>query len=134
MTAKPVPEVSDINRIYFEGCAQGELRVRHCPRCDTKFRFAHEWCPNCWSLDISWQKVSGRGRIVTYCIVHQPPSPAFADMTPYALALIDLDEGVRMMSNVIGCKPEQVKIGLPVKVTFEKRGDVHLPMFVLADG
>ena len=133
MTAKPVPEISEINRIYYEGCAQGELRVRHCPRCDARFRFAHEWCPNCWSLEISWQKVSGRGRVATYCVVHQAPSPAFEDITPYVLALIDLDEGVRMMSNVIDCPPEAVKIGLPVKVTFEKRGDVHLPMFVLSD-
>jgi uncharacterized OB-fold protein len=127
MTVKPVPEVTDMNRLYFEGTAQGELRLRSCRRCEARFRFAQEWCPKCWSQELGWVKASGLGRVSHFSIVHQPPSDAFE--TPYVLALIELDEGVRMMSNV-RCGPEQVRIGLPVRVTFERRGDVSLPMFL----
>lgn len=127
MTAKPIPTVNEMNRLYFEGTARGELRIRHCPRCDARFRFAHEWCPVCWSLDIGWKTASGRGTISHFSIVYQPPLEAFE--TPYVLVLVDLEEGVRMMANLVGCQPTEASIGLPVTVTFEQRGDVWLPMF-----
>ena len=128
---KPVPNVTEINRLYFAGCAAGELRVRYCPRCQAHFRFAHLWCPACWSQQLDFVKASGRGKVTNFCVVHQAPYPAFEDVVPYVLALIELEEGVRIMSNVIGCAPQDVSIGLPVKVTFEQRGSVSLPMFVL---
>lgn len=124
---KPVPTITDLNRLYFEGCAQGELRLRTCRRCQARFRFAHAWCPKCWSLELDWTKASGLGVVSHFSVVYQPPSAAFE--TPYVLALIQLDEQVRMMSQV-KCDPAQVRIGLPVRVTFEQRGDVTLPMFV----
>jgi uncharacterized protein len=126
---KPVPTITDMNRPYFEGTALGELRVRHCARCGARFRFAHEWCPECWNLDIGWEKVSGRGIVSNFSVIHQAPYPAFDDMAPYVLALIQLTEGVRMMSNVIGCDPGDVHVGMPVSVTFEKREGIALPMF-----
>jgi uncharacterized OB-fold protein len=127
MTDKPVPEITEMNRIYFEGCAKGELRLRRCPNCAARFRFAYAWCPKCWSVDLVWEKACGLGKVTHYSVVHVPPSDAFE--TPYVLALIELDEGVRMMSNV-KCAPGEVRIGLPVRVTFEKRAGVSLPMFV----
>jgi uncharacterized OB-fold protein len=131
MNPKPIPEINAFNRPFFEGCAKGELRVRLCPRCSARFLFFYEWCPNCWSLEMGWEKVTGLGKVSHYCVVHQAPYAAFEDVAPYMLALIDLDEGVRMMSNIIDCEPDDVYIGLPVKVTFKKRGTVLLPMFVL---
>lgn len=127
MTTKPIPVVTDMNRIFFEGCAKGELRLRFCPKCEARFSFAHDWCPECWSLELGWMKASGFGTVSHYSVVYQPPSDAFE--TPYVLVLIDLHEGVRMMSN-LECDPAEVKIGLPVKLKFQKRGDVSLPMFV----
>lgn len=127
MTTKPVPHVTDTNRLYFEGCAKGELRLRSCPKCQALFRFAREWCPKCWSTELDWVKASGLGKVTHFSVVYQPPSDAFE--TPYVLALIELDEHVRMLSNV-KCAPDQVRIGMPVRVTFEVRGEVHLPMFV----
>ena len=126
MTHKPVPRVNELNQLYFEGCALGELRLRRCGKCQALFRFAHAWCPKCWALELDWIKASGLGKVSHFSVVYQAPSPAFE--TPYVLALIDLDEGVRMMSNV-KCDPVAVRIGLPVKVTFERRGDVFLPIF-----
>lgn len=126
---KPVPVITDMNRDYFEGCSLGELRVRHCPRCNALFRFMHEWCPQCWSLDLSWKRASGRGKLDSFSVVHQAPYAAFESSAPYVLALIELDEGVRLMSNVIGCSPDDVRVGMPLQVVFERRGDVVLPMF-----
>jgi uncharacterized OB-fold protein len=134
MSAKPAPEISAMNAIYFEGCARGELRVRKCARCGALFRFAHEWCPTCWSQELGWQATAGRGTISHVSVVYQAPGPAFQADAPYALVLIDLDEGVRMMSNVVDCPVEAVVIGKRVKVKFEQRGAVTLPMFVLDDG
>ena len=129
MNDKPVPQVNDINRPYFEGTAAGELRVRRCGKCGTLCRCAHAWCPNCWSDDLGWQVASGTGRVSHFSVVHQAPSPAFAADTPYVLALVELEEGVRIMSNVVECDPASVHVGMPVTVTFEQRGDVSLPMF-----
>ena len=129
MSERPVPQINDINRLYFEGTAAGELRVRHCRRCDTRFRFAHAWCPHCWSDDLGWERVSGQGRVTHVSVVYQAPSAAFVKDVPYVLALIELECGVRMMSNIVDCDPETVHIGMAVTVTFERRGEISLPMF-----
>ena len=127
----PVPDVDEVNRLYFEGTAQGELRVRHCRSCGTLFRFAHAWCPACWSDDLDYKVASGKGTIETFTVVYQAPYPAFEDKIPYVIALIELAEGVRMMSNVVGCEPEDMAIGAAVKVVYEARGPLMLPMFAL---
>jgi uncharacterized OB-fold protein len=126
---KPLPDITAINRAYFEGCAAGELRIRLCHACDARFRFAHGWCPECWSADIGWVAASGRGTVSHLTIIHQAPYPAFEADVPYVLALIDLDEGVRMMANVVNCDPEDVRIGMAVIVCFERRGEISLPQF-----
>jgi len=125
----PVPDIDDVNRLYFEGTASGELRIRHCRSCGKLFRFAHAWCPECWSQDLDFKVASGRGWVETFTVVHQAPYPSFEDRIPYVIALIELDEGVRIMSNIVDCDPGEVEIGLPVAVTFEERDLVMIPMF-----
>ena len=125
----PVPDVDSVNRLYFEGTATGELRIRTCKSCGHLFRFAHAWCPECWSQDLDFKVASGRGRIETFTVVHQAPYESFEDRIPYVIALVELDEGVRMMSNVVDCDPGHVRIGLPVTVTYEDRGPLKVPMF-----
>jgi len=129
MNEKPVPEISDLNREYFEGCVLGELRIRTCKACGARFRFAHAWCPQCWSDDLGWERASGRARVSHFTVVHQAPVPAFQAESPYVLAMVELDEGVRMMTNVVGCDPDSVAIGMKVSVRFEARGDVRIPVF-----
>lgn len=125
----PVPDVDSVNRLYFEGTAAGELRIRTCKSCGHLFRFAHAWCPECWSQDLDFKVASGRGRIETFTVVHQAPYESFEDRIPYVIALVELDEGVRMMSNVVDCDPGHVRIGQPVTVTYEDRGPLKIPMF-----
>lgn len=129
MSAKPQPEINTLNAPFWEGTAIGELRVRHCAKCDARFRFTHAWCPNCWAADPGWEVASGRGMVATFSIVHLAPYEAFKDVAPYVLALVDLDEGVRMMCNIVECDPHDVHIGMPVSVVFEDRGGIALPQF-----
>ena len=129
MNAKPIPEITQLNRLFFEGTAQGELRVLHCLACETKFRFAHPLCPNCWSDDYEYQVCSGRGVVDTFTVMHMPPYEAFAGDVPYVIALVMLEEGVRMMANIIGMPAKDVVIDMPVEVFFEQRGNVAVPQF-----
>lgn len=132
MSDKLIPEINDTNRLYWEGTALGELRLRECQACKAKFRFNHAWCPQCGSDDLGYIVASGNGTIANFSIIHVPPYEAYAGDVPYTLALIDLDEGVRMMANIVGCDPADIAIGQRVSVTFEDRGDRKLPQFTPA--
>ncbi len=125
----PVPDIDGVNRPYFEGTAKGELRVRICNGCGKLFRFAHAWCPECWSQDLGFLAASGRGRVETFTVVHQAPYPSFEDRIPYVIGLVELEEGVRIMSNIVDCEADEVEIGMALTVTYEERGEVMIPMF-----
>lgn len=119
---RPMPLVHRMNELFYAGCAQGELRIRVCEKCKARFHFMSEWCPYCYSQDLSYEATSGRGTVSHFTVCYTSPYPEFDQFTPYILALIELDEGVRMMSNVLDCSPERIRVGLRVKVRFETRG------------
>jgi hypothetical protein len=133
MSIKPVPEVTALNRLFYEGTARGELRLRLCLACGARFRFTHPLCPVCWSPDLAYEVSSGRGVVESFTIIQMPPYEAFAADVPYVIALVMLDERVRMMANIMDILPDQVSIGMPVQVFFELRGDVFLPQFRPSD-
>ena len=116
--AKPVPSPTDMTAPFWSGCAQGVLRLRHCARCGRVFAPTRAVCA-CGSAAIAWKDCSGRGTVFSYTVVHRAPDPAFRGELPYVLAVIELEEGARLMSNVIGCAPAEVRIGAPVQVVFE---------------
>ncbi len=87
-------------------------------------------CPRCWGTEVEWFAASGKGEVATFTIVHRAPSPEFAGRAPYVIALIDLEEGPRMMANILGDDALAVEIGDAVRVCFEERGDgAALPQF-----
>ena len=129
MSEKLVPETNETNRLYWEGTAAGELRIRRCNACGAKFRFNHGWCPECGSDELGYVVSSGKGVVTNFSVIHVPPYEAYAAEAPYALALIDLEEGVRMMANIVDCDPASVAVGMKVALTFEDRGGVKLPQF-----
>ena len=129
MSNGPLPTLTPLNQVYWEGTAKRELRVRHCRACDARFRFVRSMCPVCWSEDLDWQVVSGRGKVVACTIVTSAPYESVADRVPYVLALIHLAEGPTMMANVVECAPEAVHVGMAVDLTFEARGEFTLPQF-----
>lgn len=129
----PLPKPDRDSEAYWEAARRHELVLQQCLECN-RFRFYPRLvCPNCLSDKFEWKRASGRGVIYSFTVVHRPPTPAFRDRVPYVLALIDLEEGVRMMSNVIECAPNAVRIGMPVEVTFDQVTDeITLPRFRLS--
>jgi uncharacterized OB-fold protein len=125
---KICPPDSELSRPYWDGCRKGELLLQHCNSC-TRFQFYPRIiCAQCHGDNLSWRSVSGRGHVASFTVVRHAISPAYK--APYIVALIDLEEGVRMMSQVVGCEPERLAIGDPVGVKFEDWGRGYfMPVF-----
>ena len=117
-------------KAYWEGCKRHELLMQKCSNCGT-FRFPpREACNNCLSLDFDWTRVSGKGTVYASCVPVEPSHPDLVGKPPYSIALVDLEEGPRMITNVVDCDPYEVNIGMPVEVVFEDLTDeVTLPKF-----
>jgi len=126
---KPLPSIVGETRPYWESCRQGQLLIQKCDGCGEYQFYPRGICANCWSGAIKWVKASGKGTVWTYTVTYQNRTPGF-DGGPYVLALVELEEGVRMFSNIVECNPRDVKIGMPVQVTFIKASDqVSIPYF-----
>ena len=127
---KPVPETDGNAKTYWEGCRRRRLMLPKCAACGKVFFFPKDFCPHCLSQDINWLRASGKGIVHTFSIIGRPPSPPFLAEVPYVVAIIELQEGPRMMSNVIGVAPEDVRVDMPVEVVFEDvTEDITLPKF-----
>ena len=128
--AKAVPRPTPDTAPFWEGAARGELRLQRCRGCDDTFFYPRASCPRCGSSEVEWFAASGRARLHTYLISHRP-APGFADQVPYAIAVVELEEGPRMMTNIVGVAntPEQLVLDMPLEVAFEARGDQQVPVF-----
>ena len=126
---RPVPAIDADSAPYWAGTLAGELRLPRCNSCARVVFYPRSVCPYCMSMDLSWEMLSGLATINTYTIVHKAP-PGFGDEVPYAVALVDLDEGARMMTRIVDCPIEDVEVGLRVRVVFrELSADASLPCF-----
>jgi uncharacterized OB-fold protein len=127
---RPIPEITPELRPFFEASKQGQLVVQKCGGCGALRLPPRRLCSNCLSRESSWTPVSGEGEVYSFIIMHRVYHPAFASQVPYAVAMIKLKDGAKILSNVIGVDPHQVKCGMPVRVSFEKLNEeVTLPMF-----
>jgi len=127
---KPMPMPTLETAPYWEGCRLHRLRIQCCSECHQYQFFPRICCSKCFSERIEWVTASGRATVLSFTIVRRPVSPAFADDVPYVVALVTLEEGPQMMTNIVGCKPEEVTIGMPVEVTFEDWSDtISIPKF-----
>jgi len=131
----PLPKPDQDSEPYWEGTRRHELLLQQCSAC-RRFRFyPRSLCPFCFSDAFNWRAAAGRGSVYSFTVVHRAPFPSFRDKIPYVLALIELEEGVRMMSNVVDCDPAQVRIGMPVVVVFDAvTEEITLPKFRPAPG
>ena len=128
-----VPDPSPLGAPYWDGAAHDQLLIQRCERCAHIFHPPLPVCPSCHSTELSWQPASGRGKVFSYTVVHLAAHPAFADRVPYVAALIELEEGPRMVADVLDIAPEDVRIDMPVIVRFVQVADgVKLPQFVPA--
>lgn len=127
------------SRLYWEGIARGELRIQRCDACNRYVFYPRSICPHCFSDQLSWVAASGNGTIYTYTVVHQAFG-TFAEDVPFIIAIVELEEGARMMTRLVdGLHDkseghERVKIGAPVSVIFESLSeDMTLPYFRLVE-
>ena len=128
----PLPVKQPESDFYWEKAQAHELWVRKCNDCDKAYFYPRDFCPTCGSRNVEWIQASGRGTLHTFAIVHRAPVPAFRDRVPFVVALVDLDEGARMPTNLIGVEPDpsHIQVGMPVEVAFEDLTDeITLPMF-----
>jgi uncharacterized protein len=127
---KPVPVPTKETQPYWDGCKQHELRVQKCAACGHHQFYPRLYCTTCMSDRVEWVKTSGRAKVLSYTIIYRPVTQAFAGNVPYVVAMVTLDEGPQMMTNIVGCEPEKVHIGMPVQVTFEDwTEEISVPKF-----
>ena len=121
------------SRPYWEGLAQGELRIQRCNVCSKAVFYPRSICPHCHADQLAWIVASGKGTIYSYTVAHQGFGPFAADV-PFIVAIVELEEGVRMMSRIVDAPRERVAVGVAVSVTFETVGeDLTLPYFRLVE-
>jgi uncharacterized OB-fold protein len=127
---KPLPAVTEDGAPYWDGCRAGELRVQRCDACG-HLRFPPSvLCPRCLAEGGSWIPLSGRGTIYTFIVVHRPQHPAFFADAPYNVAIVELEEGIRLHSAIVDSTNDDLRVGMPVEVVFDKVNDeVTLPRF-----
>ena len=129
---RPVPVPDPESAPYWEAVNEGRLVVQRCTRCGNHQLYPRPHCIRCRG-PVEWVEASGRGTVYSYTVIRQNFSRAFRHLIPYVVALVDLEEGPRLMTNLVGCEPEDVVIGMPVRVTFERVTDeASLPLFAPA--
>lgn len=117
--AKPLPHIDEEMRPWWEAAQRHELYIQKCRDCgDLRFH-PRALCTSCMSSNTEWVRCSGRGKIYTYTVTNQNGSAGFRDSLPYVLAWVELDEGVKLMTNIVDCPPAQVKIDMPVEAVFD---------------
>ena len=132
---KPLPVVQPWSKAFWEGTKEKKLLIQECRDCGAKIFYPRQYCPDCWSSNLGWSEGSGKGKIFTYSVTMAGVEQKFAADLPYILALVELEEGVRMMSRIVECDPEKVSIGMDVEVVFaEVTDEFTLPFFRPAAG
>lgn len=125
--SRPLPHPTSDTRHFWEGCNAGELRYQRCAHCGETQLIPRALCSSCQRGDLQWHVASGRGCVLSYTVVHRAPTPAFKGDVPYIIALVDMQEGFRLMVNVKGGGDAPVSIGQAVKIGFREIEGVVLP-------
>jgi hypothetical protein len=125
---RPAPIVTEDSAAFWDAADQGRLVAQRCAACGRLRHPPRPMCPECNSLDVEVVELSGRGVVYSYALLHHPQHPAFE--YPVLAVLVDLDEGIRIVSNLVGVEPDDVSIGIPVRVEFVATdGEHHVPVF-----
>lgn len=130
---KPVPEPTHESKPYWDALNEGRLLLQSCGACGRVRHYPRPLCDACYSFDVRWIEAKGHGAIHSWTITHHAFNPGFKAELPYVLATVDLTEGVRMQAPLRGVNAEDLRIGMPVRVTFERaKNGLTLPAFVAA--
>jgi uncharacterized OB-fold protein len=125
-----LPTPDDETQAFWDGCRAGQFLVRRCNACHEFHYYPRPFCPKCWSVDVEWAPASGRARLYTYSVVHSNDLPPWPERVPYVAAVVDLEEGPRVMTNVEGVEFDDLEIGMALVVDFKAiSDDVTVPVF-----
>lgn len=126
---RPKPALDHVSRQYWEAAGRGELLIQHCPACGHRQHYPRAGCTICGASP-DWEQASGRGVVYTYTVIRQNYGKPFRDELPYVIAMIDLEEGPRLLTGLTDVEPEAVEIGMAVEVWFADAGDdIGIPFF-----
>lgn len=117
---RAVPDPSPESQPFWDACARHELVVQRCEECGRFWFPPSNRCQHCWSERHAWTPVSGRGRLYSFTVFHRAYAAELADQLPYVVGVVTLDEGPRLITNIVGCEPGDVRIDMPVEVAFEE--------------
>jgi len=127
---KPLPLLEGTTREFYEHCKNHELRFQRCKLCGTWRHVPRDMCAKCGSWEWQWVKSSGRGELLTWTVVTLPMQPTFAAEVPYAVTLIEMEEGPRIVARIVDAAPKDLRMGMPVEVIFDAvTPEVTLPRF-----
>lgn len=134
--SRPLPRLRGEEQIYFDEAKAGRLAYQRCADCATSVFYPRSVCPECLSENLTLRTSSGRGVVYSYTTLQVPGNPAFADVVPYTIVLVDLEEGVRVVADLVEVEPDEVAVGQPVEVFFESvSDDFTVPRFrAIGDG
>ena len=127
---KPLPQVEPYTQAFWDGTKNGKLLIQTCNACNARIFFPRKQCPECWASDLGWIEASGKATVYSFSVTYEGVEAAFKEDLPIVLAWVDLDEGIRMQTNLVDCDPESVSIGQQVEVVFKDVTDeITLPYF-----
>jgi len=127
---RPLPRRRGMAGEFYEYCKKHELRFQRCTDCGTWRHVPRDMCAKCGSFNWAWAQSSGKGKLFSWTTVMQPMLPQFADRVPYSPVVIEMDEGVRILSELVDVSNEELRLGLPVEVAFDDvTPEVTLPKF-----
>ena len=125
-----LPTIDAHSQPYWEAASQGRLLVARCGSCGRAHHYPRPFCPHCWSDDVAAEEASGGATLYTYSTVFMNDLAPFRDRLPYIAAVVDLDEGPRLVTNIVGAEPDQLALGMRLQVDFRAlTDDVSVPVF-----
>lgn len=127
----PTPDAD--TQPFWDGCREAKLLIKKCNDCGAVHYYPRSFCPTCWSENVEWLEASGRGTLYTYSVVRRNDLPPFNERVPYVAAIVELEEGPRMMTNVVDTDFDALRVGMPVRVKYQAiSDDVTIPVFTPA--
>ncbi|WP_349428880.1 OB-fold domain-containing protein [Microbacterium sp. LWS13-1.2] len=129
MTTGPVPKPTPETLPFWESTRARAMSIQHCLDCGAAIFYPRSYCPKCTSSDLEWRPVSGRATLASY-VINRRPLPVF-EVEQQIIALVNLEEGVRMMTNIVGVEPvpTALQLGMALELDYDERGDQVLPVF-----
>jgi uncharacterized OB-fold protein len=125
-----LPTADASTRPFWDAAREGRFLIKRCRACGRAHHYPRPFCPHCWSADVAWEDASGAATLYTWSVIHQNDLPPWPERVPYVAAVVELDEGPRVMTNVVDCEFERLRVGMPLQVTFRATSDdVTLPVF-----